>query len=110
MYCPLSKVKALLETVQQSIPLSTPIWLCPVRSAQSLGPAQLLSPHTSAIPVGSEDMLVDVGIYGRVPDNRAGHYTRLLDRWGLDNMAKKMVPPPPPPPLFTVLTVLHATM
>lgn len=61
------------------------MWICPVlRPTTTLQP---FSPHG----VSSSQLMVDIGIYGRVPDNRAWQYTRQLDLWAIQNQARKMV-------------------
>ena len=73
-YMPAGEAAALVRHVRAAVPVSTPLWLCPVRGRPGPGaPAQPLSPHGHRA-----GLLVNVGVYGRVCDGE--------------------VPPPPPAP------------
>ena len=76
-----------IDFITKNIPITTPLWLCPIRTAKSLGTVQPFSTHG----VCTEDMMVDIGIYGRVSDFKAKEYSRLLDLWVLENQSRKMV-------------------
>eukprot|EP01038_Epipyxis_sp_PR26KG_P010981 gene10981-14749_t len=88
IYVPLSKTESLVKFTRNNIPITTPLWLCPVLKSNS---KQILSPHYIEFDEKKEKYLVDVGIYGRVDDNNGNLYTRLLDVWSLLNSCRKML-------------------
>lgn len=72
-YIPQRSVVSFLTWVQASIPLSTPIWLCPVRSNNN-------QPFTPSFRDGeSTELLLNCGIYGRVCNGRGSRYTQQLE-------------------------------
>jgi hypothetical protein len=82
---PWKKALELIDYVHHEVPLTTPMWICPVlRPTNALQP---FSPHG----VSSSQLMVDIGIYGRVPDNKGWEYTRKLDLWAIHHHARKMV-------------------
>ena len=71
-----NNVTALLEYVRAEIPLTVPIWLCPVKPPAHPQP---LSPSGGGGGGGQTTMLMNVAVWGRVSDRRAIHYTRQLE-------------------------------
>ena len=97
------------------MPLSTPLWICPVRRPgarySSVGSGhetsrrtsdstafhhsyhdQPLSPHggvNRGLAYG--ELQIDVGIYGRVPNGKGVAYTKGLEKWGMEHRARKML-------------------
>lgn len=86
IYTTKDKIKSCLDLIQQKTTLTTPIWICPVKVPSSKQP---LSP--SCIRDTTDTLVYDIGIYGRVRDNKANLNNRDLDEWILHNNAKKMV-------------------
>ncbi|HSW96969.1 MAG TPA: FAD-binding protein [Candidatus Saccharimonadales bacterium] len=60
-YIPLSKTNDFIDFTNQQLGIF-PLWLCPIRSTNT---PQYLSPHYLR-----EDMLIDVGIWGSIPENK----------------------------------------
>jgi Delta24-sterol reductase len=90
VYVAADSANKLIEFTRDKIPITTPIWLCPVRAVGSKHQSnQAFSPH--GIYKNQEALYIDAGIYGRVIDNNGWKYTRLLDEWTLLNPARKMV-------------------
>ena len=74
LYIPVSRAPELLAHVRAHVPLSTPLWLCPVRGPA--GGVQPLAPHSgTTVP----QLYLNVGVYGRVPDLSARQHTRALE-------------------------------
>lgn len=87
LFVPMNKTKDLIDIIRRNMTaFSTPLWLCPARRVHTDIP-QPFSP----IHPRNDDILIDVGIYGRVDDSNAAAYTRQLDIWTLRNYARKMV-------------------
>lgn len=82
-YIPASQALRYLKFVRQRIPVSIPIWLCPVRATQ-----QPLSPSGS---YGKEEMLINVAVWGRVADNRGEEYVKLMEESLLKHGGRKML-------------------
>ncbi|KAL3925925.1 MAG: hypothetical protein SGILL_000068 [Bacillariaceae sp.] len=75
-YIPPSIVNAFLSWVQSTIPISTPIWLCPVKTNNN----QPFTPsYKKASPNSSCSVMLNVGVYGRVSDGRGAEYTQHLE-------------------------------
>lgn len=79
-----NNVTALLEYVRAEMPLTVPIWLCPVKPpthAQPLSPSGGGGGGGGGFATGQSTttMLINVAVWGRVSDRRAIHYTRLLE-------------------------------
>lgn len=84
----MDKTKELIDIIRRNITaFSTPLWLCPVKRVH----ADIPQPFSPIHPRINNDILIDVGIYGRVDDRKAAMYTRQLDVWSLRNNARKMV-------------------
>jgi hypothetical protein len=82
VYTPANSVLDLVAYLRFSTPLTTPVWLCPIAPPLS---RQLLSPHGQA-----SSLLINVGIYGRVSDNKGEACMRRLEKWILrEKDAKK---------------------
>jgi Delta24-sterol reductase len=81
-YIPPESVNRFLSWVYSTIPLSTPIWLCPVKSNNNQPFTPSYNSRTkdedpsSAI---SSHMMINCGIYGRVSDGRGAFYTQQLE-------------------------------
>ncbi|CAM9669095.1 unnamed protein product [Chrysoparadoxa australica] len=69
----------------RSFPISTPLWLCPVRAPSK---PQLLSPHGHVSP---GHILVNVGCYGRVSDGEGERYMREAESWVAQVGGRKML-------------------
>lgn len=78
-----------MSYVRKNIPISTPLWLCPVKGLRREIHYQPFSPH--GIYKNKDELYIDVGIYGRVIDQGGWKYTRLLDEWTFHHPARKMV-------------------
>lgn len=63
VYMPIDSAASLIHRVSNSVPISTPLWLCPVKGSEQRQP---LSPHGH-----SPGLFCNVGIYGRVCDRLA---------------------------------------
>eukprot|EP00929_Paragymnodinium_shiwhaense_P013509 TRINITY_DN121357_c0_g1_i1.p1 TRINITY_DN121357_c0_g1~~TRINITY_DN121357_c0_g1_i1.p1 ORF type:complete len:499 (+),score=67.99 TRINITY_DN121357_c0_g1_i1:126-1622(+) len=65
--------------------MQTPLWLCPVKAPKR---KQLLSPHGQ---YGGDDVvLIDVGLYGRIPNHAGIAAAKYFEQWGLAHNARKM--------------------
>ena len=83
----MNKTKELIDIIRRNITaLSTPLWLCPVKRIH----ADISQPFSPIHP-RINDILIDVGIYGRLDDRNAAIYARQLDILSLRNNARKMV-------------------
>ena len=83
----MNKTKEVIDIIRQNITaFSTPLWLCPAKRIHRDIPQPFSPIHPSI-----DDILIDVGIYGRLDDRKAAMYTRQLDIWSLRNNARKMV-------------------
>ena len=71
---PIANATKLVNYVRQNIPLTTPLWLLPVR-----GPT--VTQPLSNTGHGPNEMLINVGIYGRVPDDNGIEYSRKLTEY-----------------------------
>ena len=67
-YLPAQNCASFITSLGANVPLSTPLWLCPV--APPLKPL-LLAPHGHA-----KGLVTNVGVYGRVCDLQAREYSR----------------------------------
>jgi Delta24-sterol reductase len=67
LYSPPGAAPALLSWIRSSIPISTPLWLCPVRTNKT-------QPFTPSFHQ-TETILLNCGIYGRVADGCGVKYT-----------------------------------
>ncbi|KAL3922660.1 MAG: hypothetical protein SGILL_002085 [Bacillariaceae sp.] len=74
-YIPLKNVNSFLTWVLSTIPISTPIWLCPVRTNSN----QPFTPSYDNKSSASSIML-NCGIYGRVSDGKGAEYTGRLEK------------------------------
>eukprot|EP00929_Paragymnodinium_shiwhaense_P009931 TRINITY_DN114351_c0_g1_i1.p1 TRINITY_DN114351_c0_g1~~TRINITY_DN114351_c0_g1_i1.p1 ORF type:complete len:661 (+),score=145.88 TRINITY_DN114351_c0_g1_i1:72-1985(+) len=80
-YMPPKGASQLVQEVRKKVPMSTPLWLCPVRRGDE---RQFLSPSVVGSSADEDksasDMLLNVGIYGRTPKQAAeGHSNDLED-------------------------------
>jgi hypothetical protein len=82
-YMPPSSVVGFISWVQGNIPLSTPIWLCPVKTNKD-------QPFTPSYHL-TEPVMVNCGIYGRVADGRGASYTQQLEERCQDAGGRKML-------------------
>lgn len=109
----MDRAAALIREIRTHIPISTPLWICPVirpdgRNIQPFSPHGVISfrlPHRKSSiwqhfadffgsrnrTTYSSPLMLDFGIYGRVDDGRGKEYSRFLDLWTLRNGARKMV-------------------
>jgi hypothetical protein len=71
-FIPPKMAHSFLSWVHSTIPLSTPIWLCPVRINKD-------QPFTPSYHAGGETVLLNCAIYGRVSDGCGAEYTRHLE-------------------------------
>jgi len=85
VYVPIDEVSPFLTLIRSSVPLTTPLWLCPVRRVPPRR-TQPFSPHGH-----TPSLLVDVGVYGRVSDAAAERHSSLLEQWALTHNSRKMV-------------------
>lgn len=78
-YIPPAFVNSFLSWVHASIPISTPIWLCPVLSNdnQPFTPSYVKPQMQGMSP--SPTVMINCGIYGRVSDGRGALYTQQLE-------------------------------
>lgn len=70
-YMPASNASSLAGFVRNRIPISVPLWYCPVKRVYADQP---LSPSGTI----QDSLIINVGIWGRVGDNRGHEYTRML--------------------------------
>jgi hypothetical protein len=85
-YIPPNNVNMFLTWVQTSIPMSTPIWLCPVRTNSN----QVFTPsYNKTLPQSS--VMLNCGIYGRVSDGKGADYTQQLERKCKEVGGRKML-------------------
>ena len=94
-YIPTENVTRFVETIHQTIPLSVPIWLCPVKRPTATQP---LSPSgnfdgTSQFRGSnhSTTTLVNVGVWGRVSDGNGVQYMKELEAEVLRLGGRKML-------------------
>jgi Delta24-sterol reductase len=82
-YIPPNSANAFLSWVYSSIPISTPIWLCPVRSNddQPFTPSYSNPSEIKALlsAATSSRVMINCGIYGRVSDGRGAFHTQELE-------------------------------
>ncbi|CAM9350798.1 unnamed protein product [Phaeothamnion confervicola] len=119
-YVPADRAADLVRFVRGSVPISTPLWLCPVRGPagcpQPLSPHGVLPPESSGAASdfgGGGDknggggsgggsgkygggvcggrLLVNVGVYGRVSDRRGEEHSRRLEAWLRHAGGRKML-------------------
>ena len=76
-YLPSHEAAPFIKELDQRIPISTPLWLCPV--APPVRPL-LLAPHGQA-----KRLMINVGVYGRVCDESA----RVHSRWVEEEVARR---------------------
>jgi Delta24-sterol reductase len=84
-YLPASHAAEYLEYIRSKIPVTVPVWLCPVKPALR---SQPLSPNHN---VKNENMLINVAVWGRVSDNKGAQYTRQLEEKMLELGGRKMM-------------------
>jgi len=82
-------VESLVRAARAEYSLKTPIWLCPVRVPEHPQPLSPNGNHGAAV-AASKQVLIDVGLYGRVADGRGVEAAKFFERWGLANNARKM--------------------
>lgn len=82
-YMPAKNAAQLAMFVRENVPISVPLWFCPVTPSTTLQP---LSPTGSAT-----ELIINVGIWGRVSDRRGKHYTKQLERKIAELSGRKML-------------------
>jgi Delta24-sterol reductase len=91
-YLPTENVTRFVEWIRQTMPLTVPIWLCPVKrpsAAQPLSPSGRNFYPTQAD--SSSDMLINVGVWGRVSDGKGIEHMQALEAAMLRLGGRKML-------------------
>jgi delta24-sterol reductase len=83
LYMPPKKAIELVKWVRGSVPLTTPIWLCPVRATTN----QPFSPSFNT----HESILLNCGVYGRVSNGLGREYTKELEEKCREGGGRKML-------------------
>jgi delta24-sterol reductase len=83
LYMPPKKAIELVKWVRANIPLTTPIWLCPVRTNKD----QIFTPNFHK----EEKIMLNCAIYGRVPNGRGREYTKKLEEKCRKGGGRKML-------------------
>mmetsp|Transcript_28823 Transcript_28823/g.37880 ORF Transcript_28823/g.37880 Transcript_28823/m.37880 type:complete len:547 (-) Transcript_28823:93-1733(-) len=83
VYTPWRYIPRLVQFVRATVPISTPLWLCPVRPAPTHQP---FSPHGC-----QKELIINVGIYGRVSDGQGKLHSRRLEHWTVAHNGRKML-------------------
>ncbi|KAG7364167.1 FAD binding protein [Nitzschia inconspicua] len=78
-YIPPETVNGFLSWVYRSIPISTPIWLCPVLFNNNQPFTPSYKKQNQSKPTVSAPVMINCGIYGRVSDGRGAYYTQQLE-------------------------------
>jgi hypothetical protein len=93
-YIPTESTKRFLIWVCDNIPLTTPIWLCPVKSNNN----QPFTPSYSSRMLNEDPssatfhpMMINCGIYGRVSDGRGVIHTQQLEAMCQAEGGRKML-------------------
>eukprot|EP00281_Chroomonas_sp_CCMP1168_P014834 CAMPEP_0206218820 /NCGR_PEP_ID=MMETSP0047_2-20121206/3997_1 /ASSEMBLY_ACC=CAM_ASM_000192 /TAXON_ID=195065 /ORGANISM="Chroomonas mesostigmatica_cf, Strain CCMP1168" /LENGTH=561 /DNA_ID=CAMNT_0053641337 /DNA_START=205 /DNA_END=1886 /DNA_ORIENTATION=- len=83
VYMPVKEAGGLVKRIRGTVPISTPLWLCPVSGCKD---RQEFSPHGH-----HPGLLINVGIYGRVCDNEGRRYSRELEVYAAAHGGRKML-------------------
>lgn len=86
-HVPFETAASFINSIRRNVPISTPLWLCPVRVPRV---AQPLSPHGNYKP-GENAFMLNVGIWGRVCDRSAVQYSVALEKEALSLGGRKML-------------------
>jgi Delta24-sterol reductase len=91
-YVPTENVTKFVEWIRQTIPLSVPIWLCPVKRPPATQPLSPSGGNFDPTRVDSgSDMLINVGVWGRVGDGHGIVYMQELEAEMLRLGGRKML-------------------
>jgi len=82
-YLPSHEAAPFIKQLDERVPISTPLWLCPVAP-----PARplLLAPHGQA-----KRLMINVGVYGRVCDESAKEHSRWVEEEVARRKGRKML-------------------
>merc|ERR1712232_993649 len=86
-HVPCETAAAFVDNIRETIPISTPLWLCPVRVPDV---AQPLSPHGYHHP-GSGSLMLNIGIWGRVCDRAGVEHSIALEKAATAAGGRKML-------------------
>ena len=90
-YIPSENTTQFVQYIRQHIPISVPIWLCPVQRplrTQPLSPSGKFD-HTNRKE--SDDTLINVGVWGRVDDNQGIQYMYQMEQEMIQYNGRKML-------------------
>ena len=82
-YMPSHEAAPFIKKLDERVPISTPLWLCPV--APPVRPL-LLAPHAQA-----KRLMINVGVYGRVCDESAKVHSRWVEEEVARRKGRKML-------------------
>jgi delta24-sterol reductase len=77
LYTPVTNAPEVVKWVRSNIPLTTPIWICPIHACRD----QPFAPNYNP----DEKFLINCAMYGRVADGRGRAYTK-----GLEELCRKL--------------------
>jgi Delta24-sterol reductase len=92
-YLPSENVTQFIQYIRHNIPLSVPIWVCPVKrpqATQPLSPSGNFDSHTVENNF-AQMMLINVGLWGRVSDRNAIQYMKQIEDRMISLGGRKML-------------------
>ena len=76
LYVPAAQAPRLVNRIRDTLPLSVPLWLCPVQTNDN----QPFSPsYYNPDPSSGRVVLINCGVYGRVKDGHGAFHTQHLE-------------------------------
>ena len=77
-YIPAQNTTKFVQYVRQHIPITVPLWLCPVRRPSRTQPLSPSGKFNDSHRIISDNTLINVGVWGRVSDNNGIQYMKQL--------------------------------
>mmetsp|Transcript_2119 Transcript_2119/g.4271 ORF Transcript_2119/g.4271 Transcript_2119/m.4271 type:complete len:166 (-) Transcript_2119:131-628(-) len=80
---PAENASALIRRVRHSIPISTPLWICPLKGSKIRQPLATHGHHSG--------LMMNIGVYGRVCDSEGRRYSKELEEFTAAHGGRKML-------------------
>jgi hypothetical protein len=90
-YLPSHNASKFVQYIRQRIPITVPIWLCPVRRPLRTQPLSPSGNFDDTNRTESDDILINIGVWGRVDDNNGVRYMEQMEHEMIQYNGRKML-------------------
>ena len=90
-YLPSQNTTQFVHYIRRNIPITVPIWLCPVRRPLRTQPLSPSGKFDDRNREASDDTLINVGVWGRVDDNNGIRYMEQMEQEMIQLNGRKML-------------------